>query len=198
MIAALAALIERGGYAGIILLTFLETIFPPLPSEVFMPMAGFVAARGTLTLPGVIAAGTIGTLAGAWFWYALGRAIGIDRMRQLTARHGRWLTMRPADLDRAMAWFDRHGGPVMLFGRMVPGVRGVISVPAGVAHMPLRRFLLLSGLGNLIWTALLMSAGYWLGADYGRVAGWLAPLSNLVIVLLVGGYLWRVVTFRGA
>jgi membrane protein DedA with SNARE-associated domain len=198
MIAALAALIERGGYAGIILLTFLETIFPPLPSEVFMPMAGFVAARGTLTLPGVIAAGTLGTLAGAWFWYALGRAIGIDRMRQLTARHGRWLTMRPADLDRAMAWFDRHGGPVMLFGRMVPGVRAVISIPAGVAHMPLRRFLLLSGLGNLIWTALLMSAGYWLGADYGRVAGWLAPLSNLVIVLLVGGYVWRVVTFRGS
>lgn len=198
MIAALAALIERGGYAGIILLTFLETIFPPLPSEVFMPMAGFVAARGSLTLPGVIAAGTLGTLAGAWFWYALGRAIGIDRMRQLTVRHGRWLTMRPADLDRAMAWFDRHGGPVMLFGRMVPGVRGVISIPAGVAHMPLRRFLLLSGLGNLVWTTLLMSAGYWLGADYGRVAGWLAPLSNLVIVLLVGGYLWRVVTFRGA
>jgi membrane protein DedA with SNARE-associated domain len=198
MIAALAALIERGGYVGIILLTFLETIFPPLPSEVFMPMAGFVAARGSLTLPGVIAAGTLGTLAGAWFWYALGRAIGIDRMRQLTVRHGRWLTMRPADLDRAMAWFDRYGGPVMLFGRMVPGVRGVISIPAGVVHMPLRRFLLLSGLGNLIWTALLMSAGYWLGADYGRVAGWLAPLSNLVVVLLVGGYLWRVVTFRGS
>jgi membrane protein DedA with SNARE-associated domain len=198
VIAALAQLIERGGYAGIILLTFLETIFPPLPSEVFMPMAGFVAAQGELTLAGVIAAGTVGTLAGAWFWYALGRAIGIDRMRQLTARHGRWLTMRPADLDRAMAWFERHGGPVMLFGRMVPGVRGVISIPAGVAHMPLRQFLLLSGLGNLIWTTLLMSAGYWLGGDYGRVAGWLAPLSNLVIALLIGGYLWRVVTFRGS
>ena len=197
MIEALGALIERGGYAGIILLTFLETIFPPLPSEVFMPMAGFVAARGTLTLPGVIIAGTLGTLAGAWFWYALGRAIGIDRMRQWTARHGRWLTMRPADLDRGMAWFDRHGGAVMFFGRMVPGVRGVISIPAGVAHMPLRRFLLLSGLGNLVWTTLLMGTGYWLGADYGRVAGWLGPVSNLVIMALVGGYVWRVVTFRG-
>lgn len=198
MIAALAQLIERGGYAGIILLTFLETIFPPLPSEVFMPMAGFVAARGSLTLPGVIAAGTIGTLAGAWFWYALGRAIGLPRMRELAARHGRWLTMRPADLDRGMAWFDRHGGPVMVFGRMVPGVRGVISVPAGVAHMPLRRFLLLSSLGNLIWTTLLMGAGYWLGADYGRVAGWLAPVSNVVIFGLVGAYVWRVVTFRAS
>lgn len=196
MIAALAQLIERGGYAGIILLTFLETIFPPLPSEVFMPMAGFVAARGPLTLPGVIAAGTLGTLAGAWFWYALGRAIGAPRMRQLAARHGRWLTLRPSDIDRGIAWFDRHGSAAMVFGRMVPGVRGVISIPAGIAHMPMRRFLLLSGLGNLVWTSLLMGAGYWLGADYGRVAGWLAPLSNLVIALLIVTYLWRVATFK--
>ena len=196
MIAALAQLIGRGGYAGIVLLTFLETIFPPLPSEVFMPMAGFVAAGGPLTLPGVIAAGTLGTLAGAWFWYALGRAIGLQRMRELAGRHGRWLTLHPADIDRGIAWFDRHGGPVMLFGRMVPGVRGVISIPAGIAHMPMSRFLLLSGLGNLIWTTLLMSAGYWLGADYGRVAGWLAPLSNLVIAALVATYLWRVATFK--
>jgi membrane protein DedA with SNARE-associated domain len=196
MLSWLTDLIERGGYAGILLLTFLETIFPPLPSEVFMPMAGFVAARGTLALPGVIAAGTIGTLAGAWFWYALGRAIGLARLRQLAARYGRWLTLRPADLDRGMAWFARHGGPVVLFGRMVPGVRGVISIPAGVARMPAQRFLLLSGAGSFIWTALLMGAGYWLGADYGRVAGWLAPVSNVVIALLVGGYLWRVVTFK--
>ncbi len=196
MLSWLTDLVERGGYAGIILLTFLETIFPPLPSEVFMPMAGFVAARGSLTLPGVIAAGTIGTLTGAWFWYALGRAIGLERLRQLAARYGRLLTMRPTDLDRGMAWFARYGGLVMLFGRMVPGVRGVISIPAGVAPMPVGRFLVLSGAGNLIWTALLMGAGYWLGADYGHVARWLAPVSNVVILGLAGVYVWRVVRFR--
>ncbi len=196
MIAALADLIARGGYPGIVLLTFLETIFPPLPSELFMPMAGYVALRGTLSLWGVIAAGTLGSLAGAWFWYAVGRAIGLDRARELAARHGRWLTLHPRDIDRGHAWFDRHGGAVVLFGRMVPAIRSVISVPAGVAHMPVTRFLALSALGTVIWTSLLMTAGYRLGADYGRVAVWAEPMSNLVIVGLIGIYLVRLVTFR--
>ena len=161
-----------------------------------MPLAGFVAARGTLSLPGVIAAGTLGSLAGAWFWSVLGRAIGLERMTELAARHGRWLTLRPRDLDRGAAWFARHGGPVVLFGRMVPAIRSVVSVPAGIAHMPAGRFLLLSGLGSLIWTSLLMGLGYWLGADYGRVAGWAGPVSNAVVGLLVLGYLWRVVMFK--
>lgn len=196
MIEALSGLIERGGYAGIILLTFLETIFPPLPSEVFMPLAGFVAARGELTLPGVIAAGTLGSLAGAWFWYALGRAIGLERTRQLVARHGRWLTLHTADIDRGTAWFDRHGGLVVLFGRMVPAIRSVVSVPAGIAHMPVGRFLLLSGLGSLIWTTLLMTAGYLLEARYLEVARWASPASTIVVGGLVAIYLWRLVRYR--
>ncbi|PZN95306.1 MAG: hypothetical protein DCF31_07110 [Alphaproteobacteria bacterium] len=196
MIEALSGLIERGGYAGIILLTFLETIFPPLPSEVFMPLAGFVAARGELTLPGVIAAGTLGSLAGAWFWYALGRAIGLERTRQLVARHGRWLTLHTADIDRGTAWFDRHGGLVVLFGRMVPAIRSVVSVPAGIAHMPVGRFLLLSGLGSLIWTTLLMTAGFLLEARYLEVARWASPASTIVVGGLVAIYLWRLVRYR--
>ena len=196
MIAALADLIARGGYPGIVLLTFLETIFPPLPSELFMPMAGFVASRGTLSLGGVIVAGTLGSLAGAWFWYAVGRAIGLDRARDLAARHGRWLTVRPRDIDRGHAWFDRHGGAVVLFGRMMPAIRSVVSIPAGVAHMTVTRFLALSALGPAIWTSLLMTAGYRLGADYGRVAVWAEPVSNLVIAGLIGIYLVRLVTFR--
>ncbi|MFZ4689429.1 MAG: DedA family protein [Polymorphobacter sp.] len=196
MIEALSQLIQRGGYGGILLLTFVETIFPPLPSELFMPMAGFVAARGDLSLPGVIACGTLGSLAGAWFWYALGRAIGLDRMRQLAARHGRWLTLHPRDIDRGTVWFERHGGAVVLFGRMVPAIRSVVSVPAGIAHMPMGRFLLMSGVGSLIWTTLLMTAGYRLGEDYDKVAAWAAPVSNIVIVLLIGTYLWRLLTFK--
>jgi membrane protein DedA with SNARE-associated domain len=196
VIAALADLIARGGYPEIVLLTFLETIFPPLPSELFMPMAGYVASRGTLSLWGVIVAGTLGSLAGAWFWYAVGRAIGLDRARELAARHGRWLTLRPRDIDRGHAWFDRHGGAVVLFGRMMPAVRSVISIPAGIAHMPVARFLALSALGTAIWTSLLMTAGYRLGADYGRVAVWAEPISNLLIAGLIGIYLVRLVTFR--
>jgi membrane protein DedA with SNARE-associated domain len=196
MFEALTQLIERGGYAGILLLTFIETIFPPIPSELFMPMAGFVAARGPLTLPGVIACGTIGSLAGAWFWYFLGRAIGIERARDLARRHGRWLTLHPADIDRGVRWFEAHGGSVVLFGRMVPAIRSVISIPAGIAHMPTGRFLLLSGIGSLVWTTLLMTAGYKLQEDYHRVADWAAPVSNLVFGFFAVIYLWRLLAYR--
>ena len=196
MIEALSDLIARGGYPGIILLTFIETIFPPLPSELFMPMAGYVASRGELSLFGVIAAGTLGSLAGAWFWYLVGRAIGLDRARDLARRHGRWLTLHPRDIDRGNAWFAGYGGAVMVFGRMVPGIRSVVSVPAGIAHMPVGRFLLFSAIGTIIWTSLLMGAGYLLGAEYSRVAGWADPVSKLVIIALVGGYLYRLVTFK--
>ena len=196
MFDALTQLIERGGYWGILALTFIETIFPPIPSELFMPMAGYVAARGTLSLPGVIIAGTLGSLAGAWFWYGLGRAIGLERMKALAARHGRWLTLHPRDIDRGARWFDRHGGPVVLFGRMVPAIRSVVSIPAGIAHMPQGRFLLFSGVGSLVWTTLLMTAGYRLGADYAQVAGWAGPVSNAVVALAIGAYLWRLVTFK--
>nr|WP_310524693.1 DedA family protein [Polymorphobacter sp.] len=196
MFEALTQLIERGGYWGVLALTFIETIFPPIPSELFMPMAGYVAARGDMTLPGVIAAGTLGSLAGAWFWYALGRAIGLGRARQLAARHGRWLTLHPRDIDRGAAWFERHGAPVVLFGRMVPAIRSVISVPAGIAHMPVRRFLLYSGIGSFVWTTLLMTAGYRLGEDFDKVAVWAGPVSNGVVTLLIAGYLWRLVTFK--
>jgi membrane protein DedA with SNARE-associated domain len=161
-----------------------------------MPMAGYVASRGTLSLWGVIVAGTLGSLAGAWFWYAVGSAIGLNRAREIAARHGRWLTLRPRDIDRGHAWFDRYGGAVVLFGRMMPAIRSVISIPAGIAQMPLGRFLTLSALGTAIWTSLLMTAGYRLGADYGRVAGWAEPISNLVIVGLIGIYVVRLVTFR--
>ncbi len=112
------------------------------------------------------------------------------------ARHGRWLTLHTADIDRGTAWFDRHGGLVVLFGRMVPAIRSVVSVPAGIAHMPVGRFLLLSGLGSLIWTTLLMTAGYLLEARYLEVARWASPASTIVVGGLVAIYLWRLVRYR--
>ncbi len=196
MMAWLTELIERGGYAGIVLLTFIETIFPPIPSEVFMPMAGFVAARGTLSLAGVIVAGTLGSLAGATLWYGLGRAIGLHRLRDFAVRHGRWLTLHPDDIDRSTEWFARYGAAVVLFGRMVPAIRSIVSIPAGIAHMPIGRFLLFSGLGSLIWTTLLMVAGYRLGRHFGDVAHWAGPVTNIVIAGLVIVYLWRLVSYR--
>ncbi len=188
--------VERSGYFGIALLMFLENVFPPIPSELIMPLAGFTAARGDLSLVGVILAGSVGSLAGALLWYGIGRWLGLDRLKRFAARHGRWLTLSPGDLDRAQGFFSRHGGKAVLLGRLVPGVRTLISVPAGIVAMPLPAFLLWTGIGTVAWTALLAGAGYLLESQYARVEGWVSPVSNVIMGAIVLFYLYRVVTFR--
>jgi membrane protein DedA with SNARE-associated domain len=183
--------VEQTGYVGIALLMLLENVFPPIPSELIMPMGGFAAARGSLSLPGVVVAGGIGSLAGALFWYGVGRWIGCERLRDFAARHGAWLTLSPAEVDRAQTWFRRHGWLAVLIGRLVPGVRTLISVPAGIAGMPLRPFLLFSAAGTVAWTTLLATAGYMLEDHYHAVASWLNPLANVVVASLVILYLVR-------
>lgn len=191
----ITALIDQLGLPGVALMMFLENVFPPIPSELIMPLAGFNAAQGRMGLVGVILAGTLGSLAGAVLWYLLGRAVGTARLRRLAARHGRWLTVTPGELDRADAWFDRHGGIAVFLGRLVPTVRTLISIPAGLSEMPLGRFLLWSGLGTLIWTTFLALAGYLLEDAYHRVENWVNPVSTVVVVGIVGLYLWRVATW---
>lgn len=191
----ITALIDQLGLPGVALMMFLENVFPPIPSELIMPLAGFNAAQGRMGLVGVILAGTLGSLAGAVLWYLLGRAVGTARLRRLAARHGRWLTVTPGELDRADAWFDRHGGVAVFLGRLVPTVRTLISIPAGLSEMPLGRFLAWSGLGTLIWTTLLALTGYLLEDAYHRVENWVNPVSTVVVVGIVGLYLWRVATW---
>lgn len=117
------------------------------------------------------------------------------RLERLAARHGRWLTLTPEELQRATHWFERHGPLAVFLGRLVPGVRTLISVPAGVSRMPLGPFLAYSATGTAIWTALLAGAGYLLESQYELVAEWLNPISNVVIGALVAIYLWRVATY---
>lgn len=191
----ISKLIEQTGYAGIALLMFVENVFPPIPSELIMPLAGFKAAQGTLSLPLVIVAGTAGSLAGAWFWYWVGHLLGRSRVQRFAARHGRWLTMSPEDLRLAYSWLDRHGNLAVLLGRFVPAIRSIISLPAGVIRMPLRSFLLLSAVGTASWTSLLVGAGFLLESRYKDVADYLNPISNAVFVGLAGWYAWRVMTF---
>lgn len=159
------------------------------------PFAGFTAARGKLTILFVVLAGTAGSLLGALAWYYVGRCLGADRLKRFTARHGRWLTLSPREIDRADAWFDRHGAKAVALGRLIPAVRSLISVPAGVTRMPLARFLAWTALGTALWTLLLAGAGYLLQSRYGLVADYLNPLSNVVFGVLVLWYLYRVVTF---
>jgi membrane protein DedA with SNARE-associated domain len=189
-------LIDETGYVGIFLLMFLETVFPPIPSEVIMPIAGVRAARGPLTLWGVIASGTAGAMLGNLFWYALARVIGIRRFRPFIERYGRWLTMDWPDVEKAERLFGRFGPAIVSLGRMLPTIRSVISIPAGLLSMRLKGFLIWSTIGTVAWTALLASAGWGLGRTFEGVEKVLGPLSTAIIVLGAAAYIWRQLTWR--
>jgi membrane protein DedA with SNARE-associated domain len=188
--------IESGGYFGVFALMLLETVFPPIPSEVIMPLAGVVAARGHLSLPWVIVAGTAGAMVGNIIWYAAAKALGLDRFRPLIDRYGRWLTLDWAEIERAHRLFDKHGGSLVFVGRMLPTVRSLVSIPAGLLRMRFVPFVLWSTLGSAVWTAGLATAGWVLGTELDHVETVLGPLSIAVIVGLVGWYFWRLATWR--
>ncbi|WP_286192099.1 DedA family protein [Roseomonas genomospecies 6] len=189
-------MVEGGGYAGIALLMLLENVFPPIPSELIMPLAGFVAARGDLSLPLVVLAGGAGSVAGALLWYYAGLWLGGERLKRLAARHGRWLTVAPSQVDEASGWFRRHSAASVLVGRLIPAVRTLISVPAGIAGMGLARFLVYSTIGTALWSMVLAGAGYVLEGQYDKVAGWMDPAAKLVIAAFAAWYAYRVATFR--
>ncbi|WP_296943473.1 DedA family protein [uncultured Massilia sp.] len=184
------------GYLGLFALMVLENVFPPIPSEVIVPFAGFVAAHGHLHLAGVLLAGTLGSVVGALPWYYAARAYGADRLRRAAARHGRWMALTCRDIDKSLHAFDRHGAGAVLFGRLVPAIRTLVSLPAGIARMRLPTFLLLSALGSLAWTALLAATGYVLKDQYHHVADWVDPVSKTVLAALLSGYLYRVATWK--
>lgn len=191
----LESVMESLGVFGIALLMFLENVFPPLPSELIMPLAGYLAAQGEMPIALVILSGSVGSLLGVVPWYYAGRALTEARLKRFAARHGRWLTLLPSDIDKADRWFRRYGSLAVLFGRLVPTVRTLISVPAGLSGMPLPRFLLFSAIGTAIWSTLLGLAGYHLGEAYAGVQGYIEPLSNAVLIAIAAVYLYRVATF---
>ena len=192
----ITAFVEKSGYFGIALLMLAENVFPPIPSELIMPLAGFVAARGELNAALVVAAGTVGSVLGALLWYYAGRCLGFDRLEALASRHGRWLTVSSALLEQTQSFFCRHSGKAVFFARLVPAVRTLISIPAGVVKMPLPQFLLYSTLGTALWNATLVGAGYWLESQYRQVAEWMNPITYGLLGLLALLYVYRLVTFR--
>ncbi len=185
-------LMENLGYLGIFLLMVLENLFPPIPSELIMPSAGFTAARGKLSLWGVVLAGTLGSVVGTLPLYFIGRAFGEARLMAWADRHGKWLTLSGKDIKKADDWFDRHGSGAVLFGRLIPGLRSLLSLPAGMSEMPLPRFLLFSAIGSGLWAAALAYAGYLLGENYAQVEHLISPISKVV---LVAALLWVGVVF---
>jgi membrane protein DedA with SNARE-associated domain len=189
-------LIEQSGYLGVGFLMFLETVFPPIPSEVIMPIAGMAAAEGKLHFGFVVASGTSGAMLGNIVWYLAARALGVERLEPLIRRYGRWITMTWPEVERAQKWFRETGIFFVFLGRLVPTVRSLVSIPAGLLKMRFKTFFIASTLGTLGWTALLASAGFKMREHYGEVDQWVGSASNAVLVVLVSAYIWRLWTHR--
>ena len=186
------SIVDRMGEVGVGLLIFLENIVPPVPSEVILPLAGFRARTGALNVWLVWPAATAGSVLGALVLYGVGAWLGYDRLHALAGK--RWFILTSqSDLDRGERIFERHGGKMVLLGRCVPLIRSVVSIPAGIAKMPLPRFLTLTAVGSGVWNALFIGLGWILGDQWGRVQGWLGPVSYVVIGLVVVGLAWLAV-----
>ncbi|MGB3206737.1 MAG: DedA family protein [Crinalium sp.] len=184
------------GYLGIGLLMFLENLFPPIPSELIMPLAGFTVAKGRMELAPVILAGVIGTILGALPWYYVGKLVGEDNLKRLADKYGKWISVSSRDIEKADNWFEKHGEKAVLLCRLVPGVRTLISLPAGISSMPLVPFLIYSTIGTALWVSLLTIAGYALGGNYKIVEEYLGPVSKIVFVGLVVAFVVWVVNKR--
>lgn len=176
------SVVDRLGELGVAVLTLLETVFPPIPSEVILPLAGYLANRGRLDLLGVFLASTAGGLMGALLLYWLGARLGAPRATALLARLP---LLDREDVERAAGWFDRHGGTAVFTGRLVPGVRSLISLPAGASRMSLLRFFLLTLLGTSLWNALLIGGGYALGTQYAVIERYSSVLDYVVVAVVV-------------
>lgn len=188
-------LIEDAGYLGIAFLMFLETVFPPIPSEIIMTVAGLGAAKGKMNIIAVIASGTAGAMLGNYFWYLVARVIGVDRLKPLILRWGRFLTLDWQEIEKAERLFGTQGWAIVFFGRMLPTLRSLISIPAGLLKMRLSTFVFWSTIGTVGWTALLGLAGYVMGKSFEQVDAFVGPIAIAVIVVIVIGYLWRLITW---
>lgn len=179
------AIMAKFGYFGIVFAMFAENVFPPIPSEVIMPAAGFAVAKGDLSLILVMLAGTLGCVLGALPLYYLGRLFDEERLVAFTNKYGKYLFVKPDDILASSRWFDNHGKKAIFFGRMVPGIRSLISIPAGMNKMPMLSFIILTALGSSIWITVLTLAGYHFGNNYEVIETMLAPYSKIFLVLAV-------------
>ena len=188
------SVVETLGYGGVAFLVALENLFPPIPSEVVLPLAGFVAANGDASFWGMVAAATIGSMVGAFLLYGISAAIGPVRLRALVVRYGKWFRLDESDLDRTEGWFDRRANTAVLLCRCVPLMRSLISIPAGFRRMSLVPFTLYTLLGSLVWNVILVGAGYLLGERWSQVEGPLELFKNAALVAIaaaIAWYVWR-------
>ena len=184
------------GYWGIFFLMMLENVVPPVPSEAIMSVGGIAVAKGQMDFTLLVAVGTAGTVIGNLFWWEVGRRLGYQRLKPLIDRWGRWLTLDWHEIERLKAYFDRWGGPTVFLFRFMPLGRTVISIPAGLMHMPFWRFVGYTAAGSAIWNVFLVSIGYALGATIEEVDHWVAPIVIAIVTGIVILYVWRVLTWK--
>ena len=182
---------EAIGAPGAGLAIALENLFPPLPSEVILPLAGFAASQGNFSIIAALIWTTLGSVVGAWVLYGIGAWLGRDRMRSLVSKVP---LVDIEDVDKVEAWFDRHGYKAVFFGRMIPIFRSLISIPAGIERMPVWKFLGLTTAGSLIWNAIFVFAGYYLGESWHIVEEYAGVFQKIVIAAVVVAAIWYIVT----
>ena len=201
------SVVEAAHYPGVAGMIALENIFPPIPSELVLPLGGFLASRGdfpgppALAVPLTIVAATIGSLIGAIVLYAFGAIVSEARVRALMRNYGRYFLLSEDDYNRAESWFTDHGNQAVLVGRCIPGIRSLISIPAGVERMPIPQFLLLTAAGSAVWNTALISAGAALGDQWDRASQYVDVFTYVtvaVIVLAVGWFIFKRVRDRRA
>jgi membrane protein DedA with SNARE-associated domain len=188
--------IEQAGYLGIVLLMAIENMVPPIPSEVIMGFGGIAVAHGRMDFALLVAAGTLGSVAGNYVWYWVGRSVGYARLRPFVERHSRWLTLEWHDVERLTAFFLRHGNWIVFVARFMPTFRTMISLPAGLVRMSRWKFLLWTAAGTTIWNLILAGAGLWLGLRFKALEQWTGPAAAALTGVIVIAYLYRVITWR--
>ena len=185
------SVMEKLGYLGIAFLMFLDNIFPPIPSEIIMPSAGYTASKGDLTLVGVIIAGSAGSLIAAMILYWIGRKIPEQRLFSFIEHYGKFLRIKVTDLEKALDWFNQHGHKIVFFGRMIPAVRSLISIPAGMSKMPFGKFMIYSAFGTVIWTTFLAFLGYHLSEDQALMSLIMQRASYIILAIVILYIIWK-------
>jgi membrane protein DedA with SNARE-associated domain len=171
----------------------LENLLPPIPSEVIMPLAGFAVTQGKLKFLYTVIAGTIGSVLGATPWYFLGQYWGLKRTQKMADRYGKWLTVSGEEVKKASLWFKQRGYIATALGRLVPGIRTYISIPAGISKMSFIPFIIYSTAGSIIWVTLLTYAGYILGENYQPVGTYIKPISTVILVAIIAGFIYWII-----
>lgn len=186
---------EQFGYIGIFLLIALENVFPPIPSEVILTFGGFMTTYSSLTILGVIIAATIGSVFGAVVLYWAGYILNVDRLEAIIDKWGKYLRLKKEDIRKADAWFDKYGYWTVLFCRMIPLIRSLISIPAGMAKMKFGLFLLFTTIGTLIWNIVLVSVGAAVGGSWEKIVEFMDVYSNIAYAIIAVGFIVFLIWF---